>query len=219
MPVTLHDEFGLALSEKSPNRGLARRLLDNTLRPQEAQDLQRVETIARLEEEGQKYPAISRELGWEVDRLRAWVQTDKYRVLRKFVQERAVVRDDSQAFARRSQARRRFEANDARALDYFDQAFKRHGKDVKRPDGTVLHRRGEYIDLDRAERAAMAIAKAMGWTEPQTAQAKPKSVPIGVIQGQMQGMAAADRRETVVRVTVGDTTVEVGTRQEEASLA
>lgn len=219
MTQNLHDDFALTLADQSPIRGLARRLIDNTLRPLERQNLTFTETIAKLEDEGQKYPSIARELGWTTQKLRRWVQTDQYRVLRKFVQERSVIKSDHDALVRRQESRRRFDSNDTRALDYFDQAFKRFPKDVKNAQGVIQHRRGEYVDLDRAERAAIVVAKAMGWTEPVATTAKPKALPIGVIQGQMQGMAAADRRETVVRVTVGDTTVEVGTRQEEASLA
>jgi len=216
MSRTLADDFTLNLDRKTANRGLARRLMDGTLRPHEREDLRKVEQIAQLEEEGQKYPMIAHELGKDVEWIRRWVQTEKYRVLRAHIAQRSLIVDDVQAFQRRQHERKRFDANGVKALDYFDQAFKRYGNDVREERNgkmKLVHRRGDFVDLDRAERAANLFAKAAGWTEPIPNTAKPRTLPPGVIQGQMQAMLAADRRETVVRVTVGDATVEIGSRE------
>ena len=220
-PRTLADDFTLVLDKKTANRGLARRLMDQTLRPGEREDLRKVQIIADLEEQGHKYPYIARELGWDVDKLRGWVQTDKYRVLRKYCAERVLLIDDTQALQRRQGERKRFDANAVKALDYLDRAFARWTKDIKgikHGVEQIVHRRGDFCDLDRAERATQLIAKAQGWTEPLPSSTKPRQLAPGVIQAQMQGMAAADRRETVVRITVGETTVEVGNRSETATM-
>ena len=213
---TLADDFALSLEGQTKNRGLVRRLLDGTLRPSEREDLRKAEQIAALEEEGHQYPMIAHELGTSVEWLRRWTQTEKYRVLRTHLAQRALIVDDVQAFQRRQQERKRFDANGVKALDYYDQAFKRHGNDVREKRGekmVLVHRRGDFVDLDRAERAANLFAKAAGWTEPIPNTAKPRTLAPGVIQQQMTAMIATDRKETVVRVTVGDATVEIGSRE------
>lgn len=197
--TALHDAFALEISPKSANRGLVRRLLDNTLAPAEREKLGRVEDVMRLEHEGLKLPAIAAELGLTVDALRSWVRTEEYRIFRKYLTERTQLTDDVTLQDRRKRRRRRWEGFGDRALDYYDFAFKRDKK-------------GGYEDPDRAERAAKLVAQGEGWTEPAPAAVKPRDLKSGIIQAQMAAIAAADRKETVVRVTVGDTTVEVGSR-------
>lgn len=208
------EPFEIALVPSSGNRGLARRLMDQTLRPPERADLERVEEIARLEAEGLTYKPIAEVLGWTAEKLYGWVQTEKYRLLRKYVADRELLQGDQHAVDRRRAERRRWDSNGGKALDYFDQAFRRHTKDDVPEKGTKLRfKKGDFVDLDRAERAAKLFAESAGWTEPLTASAKPRDLKVGVIQGAMRAIAAADRKETVVRVTVGDTTVEVGSRE------
>lgn len=205
-PLEAHE---LSLTPQSANRGLARRLMDGTLRPPEQQYLDKVERIAAFEAEGKYVPEIAEVLGEDADKLRGWMRTEKYRLFRKFVADRALLRSDGEAHDRRRAERRRWDSNGAKALDYYDQAFRRHPKDVKAKG----IKKGDFVDLDRAERAAKLFAESAGWTEPVPTQQKPRDLKVGVIQQRMQGIAAADAKETVVRVTVGDTTIEVGSRE------
>lgn len=189
-------EFAVVPKAGSTNRGLARRLMDGTLRPPEREDLARVEEIARLEEEGKQYREIAELLGWERDKLAAWVKTDKYRLLRRYVAERATLTDDASLTQRRAQERRKWDGYASKALDYFTQAFKQHPRD----DEKKGIKAGAYVDLDRAERASRLIAGAQGWLDPLPQAAKPRTLTPGVIQAQMQAIRATDRRELVVRV-------------------
>jgi hypothetical protein len=195
------------------NRGMAKRLLAGTLRPPEKEALARVEEILKLEAEGLKFPAIAELIGWPVEKLRKWVGSNTYQILQKYVADRALCEDDQAVHDRRRQERRRWDSNGAKALDYYDQAFRRHTSDDPEKK---RWKQGDFVDLDRAERAAQLFARSAGWTEPIPGHAKPKELKVGVIQGQMQAIAAADRRETVVRVTTtadGGTSIEVGSRE------
>lgn len=221
MSLVVH-EHELDLVSRTPETGLtralARRLVDGALRPQERDDLARVTQIATLEEEGQNYVQIAPQLGWSVEKLRQWVQSDKYRLLRRYVAERALITDDVQAQDRRKKDRQRFDSNTGRALDYFDQAFRRHETTkLDQKTRAVLVRAGDFRDLDRAERATKLIAAAQGWLEPIPTSTKPKDLSPGVIQAQMQAIRAADNKEMVVRVTTASgETIEVGVRNQQA---
>lgn len=197
-----------ALEPQSQNRGLARRLMDQTLRPPEQEYLERVEAIAALETEGLKYAAIAETLGLPHDKLIGLMRTDKYRLCRKYVADRARLAGDHHAQDRRRSERRRWDSNGGKALDYYDQAFRRHTMTDKKK-GIA---KGDFVDMDRAERAAQLFARSAGWTEPVPSHHKPKELKIGVIQQAMQAIRAADNRETVVRVTE-TTTIEVGSRE------
>jgi hypothetical protein len=207
-------EFELVLPTQSANRGLMRRLMDQTLRPPERQYLELVERIASLEDEGHAFPAIAEQIGWELQKLRQTTLTEKYRLVRKYVADRALLQTDGHAIDRRRAERRRWDAYGGKVLDYYDQALRRHLSDD--PDATGGKRprwkKGDYVDMDRAERVAKLYAESAGWLEPPTAQAKPKELKVGVIQQVMQAYGAADRRETVVRVTTTET-IEVGSRE------
>lgn len=197
-----------ALIPQSMNRGIARRIMDGTLRPPERTYLERVEQIAALEDEGLRGPAIAEALGLELLKLRSLMATEKYRLFRKYVADRAQLQTDGHAQDRRRHERRRWDSNGGKALDYYDQAFRRHRKGD--PKKGIL--KGDFVDLDRAERAAKLFAESAGWTEPVATTTKPKELKVGVIQQAMQAIGAADRRETVVRITTTET-VEVGSRE------
>lgn len=217
MAVSPLEDFELALTPQSGNRGLARRLMDGALRPPEQQYLQQVEQVVQLEAEGLKYPAIAEVLNLTGEQMQRFVRTQKYRLVRKYVTDRALLQTDQQAADRRRAERRRWDANGAKALDYYDQAFRRYVKDDDPPKGQPPRfKKGDFCDLDRAERAAQLFARSAGWTEPVQAHAKPRDLKLGVIQQAMQGIAAADRKETVVRVTVTET-IEVGQRDRETA--
>jgi hypothetical protein len=202
-----------ALEPQSQNRGLARRLMDQTLRPPEREYFARVEAIAALEDQGLKGAAIAETLGLPYLKLIGLMRTDKYRLCRKYLADRGRLAGDQHAHERRQSERRRWDANGGRALDYYDQAFRRHTKgDPKK--GIA---KGDFCDPDRAERAAQLFARSAGWTEPVPTHAKPKELTLGVIQQAMQAIRAADSRQTVVRVTE-TTTIEVGSRSETAGL-
>lgn len=199
------------LATQSANRGLAKRLMAGTLRPPEQAGLERCALVLKYESEGLKYPAIAELIGLHVDKLRKWTQSNTYQIFSTYLAERSLTEDDQAGADRRRANRRRFETNEAKALDYIDQAFRRHTRDDK--DGR--YKQGDYIDMDRAERMTQLVAKSAGWTEPLPGHAKPKELKVGVIQGQMQAIAAADRRETVVRITetAQGTSIEVGSRE------
>ena len=193
------ESFALDLDPKSANRGLVRRLIDGALKPDERMLLDRVELILGLEHDGLKMPAIAKELGLTTDKLRAWTRTEQYRIFRKYLAERQVAVDDASEHDRRRRRRREWERFGDDVLAYYRSALKRD-------------RKGAFVDPDRAERAAKLYAQGEGWDQPSPVAAKPREMKAHLIQAQMAAIAAADRNETVVRVTVGDTTVEVGSR-------
>lgn len=208
MAVSPLEDFEIALVPQSGNRGIARRLMDGTLRPPEREYLDRVEQIAALEAEGLTYPAIAEALGWETQKLAGWVRTDKYRLMRKYVADRELLQGDQHAADRRRAERRRWDANGGKVLDYYDQALRRHLSDNKEKG----YKKGDFVDMDRAERAAKLFAESAGWTEPIPASTKPRELKVGVIQQAMAAMQATDRKETVVRITTTET-IEVGSRE------
>lgn len=203
----------LELDVTSTNKGVARRLLDGRLRPPEQQYLASVEQIAQLEDEGLSFATIAEAIGWETHKIYSFVATEKYRVFRKYIADRALFTTDAQAGDRRRAERRRWDANGGRALDYYDAAFRRHTQDDDSPK--PKYKRGDFMDLDRAERAAQLFARSAGWTDPVPTHVKPKDLKVGVIQQAMRAIAAADRKETVVRITE---TIEIGSRSETAPM-
>lgn len=220
--MALADEFALDLSRpaRAQNRGLAQRLVDGTPTAAEAGELQRTEDILRLQDQGLTIPQMATDLSFDPIKLGHFLRTQKYRVYRKYLTERDACTDEILVQQRRANERRRWDGFAGHALDWYQWAMRRHQRDVKHPKtGVVLHKKGDPIDADRYERAAKLIAESQGWTVPPTLAAKPRDVKPGVIQGVMAAVAAADRRETVVRVTTQ--TIEVATREtaaEEATL-
>lgn len=213
MAVSPLEDFEIALVPQSGNRGIARRLMDGTLRPPEREYLERVETIAAREAEGLLYPAIAETLGLEVPQLYGFTRTDKYRLFRKYVADRELLQGDQHATDRRRIERRRWDSNGGKALDYYDQAFRRHTADEVVEKGKKPRwKKGDFCDMDRAERAAKLFAESAGWTEPVAASTKPRELKVGVIQQAMAAMQATDRKETVVRITTTET-IEVGSRE------
>jgi hypothetical protein len=185
--------------------------MDGSLLPQEREELERTERIMAGEEEGLVQARIAERLGMPAVQLHKFLATQKYRIYRKYLSEQLAVADDELSADRKRVERKRWDGHAKSALDYYDQAFRRAGAAMEIKGRKI--QKGDFVDLDRAERAAELVAKAQGWTEPVAAHAKPRDLKVGVIQQRMEGIAAADRRETVVRVTVDGTTVEVGSRE------
>lgn len=216
MPSVLDEFVPRPPAVASTNRGLARRLMTNTLRPPERQDLELVARIAQLEQEGLTFRPMAELLGMPFPKLVKYTGTEKYRLFREYLQQQAQHPDESAASEKRRAERWQWDAFGGNALDYYRQAYRRHTKD----DPAKGIKAGDYVDKDRAERASQLYAKSAGWTEPVPGVAKPKELKVGVIQGQMLAIAAADRKETVVRIVTtqdGTTAVEVA-RHETAVL-
>lgn len=74
------DNAQLTIHEKSPIRGLLKRLADGTLRPKERDALTRVQAILAAEQRGISMPQIAETLGLKLTTLRAFTMTDQYRV-------------------------------------------------------------------------------------------------------------------------------------------
>jgi hypothetical protein len=180
----------LVLHEKSPTHGLLRRLTDGTLRPKERDALARIQAVQAGEERGQSMAKIAEGLGIKLPNLRAFTQTDQYRAMTRYLAEQDRHPTPVAAADRRATDRAEWNAMSPQALAFYRKAF--------REDEA-----GEYLDVDRAERAAKLIADGQGWTTPEPSAPKPPTIKIGVIQTQMSGIAAADRRETIIQVEVG----------------
>ena len=197
---------------KGQGRALARRLMDQTLKPDERAHLALVASIMALEEEGLQYPQIAARISLTLTKLTATMRTEKYRLCRQYLagRQRLDAWHNAEQIAqdRRREERLRWEANGSHALDYYEQAFRRHVV-ANEKKGVQA---GDFVNMDRAERGAQLFAKSAGWTEPVATALKPKELKVGVIQQAMQAIAAADRRETVVRITTTET-VEVGRRE------
>jgi hypothetical protein len=171
--------------------------MDASLLPAEREELARAEQIMAAEEEGLGQEAIAERCGLPFEKFRAFLRTQKYRIYRKYLSEQLAVAEDDLSADRKRSERRRWDKHAKNALDYYDQAFRRHTASLK-IKGRPPIAKGDFVDPDRAERAAQMVAKAQGWTEPVAAHAKPRDLKVGVIQQRMDGIAAADRRETVV---------------------
>lgn len=209
------------------NQGWARRLADGTLRPMEREDLDLVRKIRAWDEEGctrQQITVKLTELGgyggkrtnWTHKKVQSFVTSERFRIMDRFLSERLQAKEGAVTEQEdRKEERRRWNRFGQHALAYYDSAFARHPTGTMRKvAGVEMNVEGQYIDADRAERAAKLVAEGQGWTVPEPVAAKPQTLKIGVIQAQMSAIAASDRKETVVRVTQenGETTVEVGSR-------
>lgn len=192
---------------------LLKRLADGCLRPREQANLEKVAQIVKYEQEGKTQKQIAALLGMTKPMFDQYLRSQSFRIYRRYCMEarrnQGNAELDANAQQRRQTMRRRFDLHDGDALDYFAYAFRRHTK----IDVAKKIRVGDFIEPDRAERATKLVAGAQGWLEPIPAHAKPKDLTPGVVQAQMKAVRAADSREMVVRVTVGDATVEVGTRE------
>jgi len=197
---------------KGMSRAFARRLMDQTLKPEERTHLALVASIMAFEDEGLTHRQMAERLPLPLVKLDAVMKTQKYRLCRQYLagRQRLDAGHNAEQIAqdRRREERIRWEANGSHALDYYEQAFRRHPI-ANEKKGVLV---GDFVDMDRAERGAQLFAKSAGWTEPVATALKPKELKVGVIQQAMQAIAAADRRETVVRITTTET-VEVGSRE------
>lgn len=199
------------LRKKGPTQAFVRRLVDGALRPSEKAEFARVQQLMRLEEDALLQKDIAPQLGMTPVQLRNWQKTDRYRLMRKMIEEQVHAPDDEEkSAAQRASERRRYDAHAKDANDYFDVAFRRHA--VSDPKKGI--KAGDFVDLDRAERAANKLAASQGWTEPLPAYVKPRELPAGVVQSTMAAIAATDRRELVVRVTKTTETTEIAARAE-----
>lgn len=160
-------------------RGLARRLVDDTLRPNERKAFVRTLGVLRLRERGLSLGAIAVEIGTTEDALKKFTARGVFRTIAQFLRERTSLPDTSALGARPREGRRRWDEFAPDALDYFDAAFEK--------DPT-----GEYVDLNRAERAAFLVAKSQGWTEPPPPRVRGVELKAGIIQAQMRAIAASD---------------------------
>lgn len=191
------------LKVKGPTQAFVRRLADGAMRPSEKAEFARLQQLMRLEEDDLYQKDIAPQLGMTPIALRQWQKTDRYRLMRKFIEEQVHAPDDEEkSAAQRSSERRRYDAHAKDANDYYDVAFRRHAVG----DAKKGIKPGDFVDLDRAERAAKQLAASQGWLEPLPAYVKPRELPAGVVQSTMAAIAATDRRELVVRVTKTTTT-------------
>jgi hypothetical protein len=204
------ESHALAIHKSSPSKSIAQRLADGCPTAKEREELELTAQITACEDAGLTRAKQATRLGMTKIKLEQFVQSEKYRVYRKFLAEQQATSEDDLSALRRQESRRRFDKHDQNALRYFDQAFKTADMDELDAKGRVIRKKGDFLDLDRAERASLLVAKAQGWTEPLPTVTKPKELKGGVIQQAMQAIAAADRRETVVRITQ---TIEVGSRE------
>jgi hypothetical protein len=207
------ESFALDLTSVSSTTGLARRLADGCPTAKDRAELAFAAEILGYEEQGLTRAKVIQKLGPALEnKYLGFLRTKKFRVYRKFLAEQQATDGDQLAAEQRRIDRQRYDAHAQNALKYFDQAYRVTDEDVLDPKTRrVLIKKGEFVDLDRAERASLLVAKSQGWTEPLPSREKPKELKSDVIQQAMQAIAATDRRETVVRIT--ERTIEVGSRE------
>lgn len=187
---------------------LEERLAADALLPIEREAYARTERCVELEERGKTAQQIADAMGVPLDTVKGWRRTEQYKLFRKAIlarqgTARMVPTVGEQAESDR-QARMALRAEwnklGREALRWYQRAFERDDDD-------------EYLDKGMAERAAAKVADSLGLTTPEPVTPPRQRVPQGIVQARMSAIAAADRRETVVRVTVGETTeVAVATR-------
>ena len=186
--TSLEDAFALrAPDPKSQNAGLARRLFDNALRPHERTRLIKIKRVKHLRESGKTGTQIAAELNMTRTNLRAFEKTEAFRVTMLFLLEQATRPGHDASIERRLTERAEWNSLAAKSLDYYREAFARDEN-------------GEYLSVERAERAAKLVAEGQGWTEPEPQAQKPQTIKLGVIQAAMAAIAATDRGDTVVRL-------------------
>lgn len=162
-------------------RGLARRLVDDTLRPDERRAFERTVGVLRLQERALSLRAIAVELHTTEDALKKFTGRGVFRTVAQFIREQAAAPDSRIQGTRQREQRRRWDEFAPDALDYFDAAFERDAN-------------GEYVDPNRAERAAFLVAKSQGWTEPPPPPVRRVELKAGIIQAQMLAIAECDAR-------------------------
>lgn len=187
---------------------LEERLHADALLPAEREAYARTERVVELEERGKTAQQIADALHVPLDTVKGWKRTESFKLMRKAILARKggvrVVPTPTEQAENDRIARMALRAEwnklGREALRFFQRAFERDDDD-------------EYLDKGMAERAAGRVADSLGLTTPEPVTPPRQHVPVGVVQARMSAIAAADRRETVVRVTVGETTeIAVATR-------
>ncbi len=160
-------------------RGLARRLADGSLRQVEQAAFERAVAVLRLREQGLPLHAIAQELHTTENALKKFVARGVFRTIAQFLRERESATAEQRQRMTQRHEREHWDDLATSALDYYAEAFRR------RDDG-------EYVDGDRAERAAKLIAEGQGWTEPEPPPSRPVPLSAGIIQAQMRVIAVCD---------------------------
>ena len=186
---TLEEEYGLSIKRKSPTRALATRLVDGTLRPAEQAQLDRTREIRARQQRGETTLQIAAALKMTPQNLRSYMAGQHFRVTMRYLAEQDAKPSEVVAFDRRATERAEWNALAPRALEFYRRAF-------------AVDAKGNYVNADRAERAAKLLADGQGWTAPEPTAVRQQALKPGVIQAQMHAIAATDRGETVVRVQV-----------------
>lgn len=165
-------------------RGLARRLVDGVLRPDERKAFERTIGVLRLRERGLSLRAIAVELHTTEDALKKFTARGVFRTVAQYLREQTSTPDDPRMQSiRQREERRRWDEFAPDALDYLDAAFE---KDAN----------GEYVDPDRAERAAYRVAKSQGWMDPEPPPARRVEIKAGIIQEKMRAISESDAART-----------------------
>lgn len=118
---------------------------------------------------------IAVELDTTENTLKKFNARGVFRTIAQFLHEQEAGSDSLVQAQRQREKRRRWDEFAPDALDYFDAAFE---KDAN----------GEYLDANRAERAAFLVAKSQGWIEP-----PPPPVTCRAQGGHHRGADAGDR--------------------------
>ena len=118
-----------------------------------------------------------------------------FRTIAQFLREQESAPDAHLLAARQREEHRRWDELSPDALDYFEAAFEQNVN-------------GDYLDPDRAERAARLVAQSQGWTEPEPPVVRPVAIEVSVIEAQMRAIAASDaaihRPATAVTLAAND---------------
>lgn len=168
--------------------GLARRLVDDTLRPIERQGLEMTKAILRLQGQNYTQPQMCEELKVKLPRLASFVTRGTFRVCSKWLRERETSTDSKVVDQREKAERARFEALGGKALDFLELCFERDPK-------------GQYKSKVDAKWATAIVAKGKGWDE-RSEHTRMPDIKIGVIVAQQQAIRKSDATYHGGRVVV-----------------
>lgn len=158
---------------------LARRLEDGTLTSAESAALTRTRFLVEKRREGWKMAHIAEALHVSPKSLAAFVGTGQFRVMARWMQEKAKAPDDVAKIERARDERERLELMGPKALDYLESCFDRD-KD------------GKYVSRQDAKFATTFLGKSKGWDEPEGGK-RQIDVKVGVIQKQQRAIAESDK--------------------------
>lgn len=159
--------------------GLARRLVTDTLKRDEREQVARTEKFLELVEQGWNATQIAPEVGMSPHALHQWTGRARFRVFSMWVKERTLRPDDKTKLVRASTERARFEALGPKALDFLEDAFRRDAA-------------GKYLDRREAKWATEMVAKGKGWTEPELARRDVGELKVSVVVAQQTAIRASD---------------------------